>query len=155
MEKAWTDAKQKAEDDANAVKNALGNDDLKALRQDVLDEAKAWQEANDTLTGLVKKAAEAKEAMDEAEDAMKKEILECQVKQYDSYRATLEEAIQTRVKDLQTIKELIENQETPAVGTAGARCEKALSNGTMRPRKALGRETVCDEGLCCGAARVW
>lgn len=64
MEKAWTDAKQKAEDDANAVKNALGNDDLKALRQDVLDEAKAWQEANDTLTGLVKKAAEAKEAMD-------------------------------------------------------------------------------------------
>lgn len=40
----------------------------------------------------------------------------------------------------------------PAPGTAGARCEKALSNGTWRPARG---EQACDEGLCCGAARVW
>merc|ERR1712072_758937 len=54
--------------------------------------------------------------------------------------------------DLKTIKALIAAEVTPAPGTAGARCEKALSNGTYRPARG---EKTCAEGLCCGAARVW
>jgi len=58
-----------------------------------------------------------------------------------------------RAKDLKTIRGLLEKElETPAPGTAGARCEKALSNGTYRPARG---ELTCGEGLCCGAARVW
>jgi hypothetical protein len=57
-----------------------------------------------------------------------------------------------RLEDLATIKALLEAQTVPAPGTAGARCEKALSNGTWRPARG---EQACDEGLCCGAARVW
>jgi hypothetical protein len=36
-----------------------------------------------------------------------------------------------------------------AAGTAGARCEKAASNGTGRPARG---ETTCGTDLCCGAA---
>jgi len=42
---------------------------------------------------------------------------------------------------------------TPKPGTIGARCEKALSNGTFR--EARGDNGGCGEGNCCGAARVW
>lgn len=42
----------------------------------------------------------------------------------------------------------------PAPGTIGARCEKALSNGTFRPKRT--NEGTCGgEENCCGAARVW
>jgi len=60
-----------------------------------------------------------------------------------------------RAADLKTIKALVESQETPAPGSAGARCEKALSNGTGRPKRG---DMTCggeESGLCCGAARVW
>jgi len=58
-----------------------------------------------------------------------------------------------RAADLKAIKALLEKELTrPAAGTAGARCEKALSNGTYRPARG---ELTCAEGLCCGAARVW
>jgi len=46
--------------------------------------------------------------------------------------------------------------ELPAPGTAGARCEKALSNGTFRPKRGPANSCGGEEsGLCCGAARVW
>merc|ERR1719321_1172554 len=58
-----------------------------------------------------------------------------------------------RAADLVTIKKLLETELVkPAPGTAGARCEKALSNGTYRPARG---ELTCSEGLCCGSARVW
>jgi len=61
--------------------------------------------------------------------------------------------MEARLADLTTIKELLEKDLVkPAPGSAGARCEKALSNGTWRPARG---EQACDEGLCCGAARVW
>lgn len=41
--------------------------------------------------------------------------------------------------------------DAPAAGAANSRCEKALSNGTFRPSRD---ETTCNEGLCCGAARI-
>lgn len=47
-------------------------------------------------------------------------------------------------------------ESKPEPGTVGARCEKALSNGTFRPARG---ETTCkgteEAPLCCGASRVW
>lgn len=47
--------------------------------------------------------------------------------------------------------------EEPAPGAEGSRCEKALSNGTYRPKRGVEAGTCGgkDSGLCCGAARVW
>jgi hypothetical protein len=61
--------------------------------------------------------------------------------------------VTTRASNLSTIGGLIDAEiaAEPARGTAGARCEKALSNGTFRPRRD---ETTCGEGLCCGAAVI-
>lgn len=78
----------------------------------------------------------------------------CQITAYDKYRTTLESEMVQRAADLKTIKALIEAEmaDKPAPGTKGARCEKAISNGTYRPARG---EQTCAEGLCCGAARVW
>lgn len=60
-----------------------------------------------------------------------------------------------RNKDLVAIKALLETELTriPA-GAIGSRCEKALSNGTMRPNRS-GEVTCGSEDNCCGASRVW
>jgi len=58
-----------------------------------------------------------------------------------------------RAAALADIKKLLDDYEEPAPGTEGARCEKALSNGTWRP--ARGEMTCEGEDMCCGAARVW
>lgn len=59
----------------------------------------------------------------------------------------------TRIENLKKIRTALTTELTrPKRGTAGARCEKALSNGDDRP--ARNAETVCDTGLCCGAARI-
>jgi hypothetical protein len=59
-----------------------------------------------------------------------------------------------RANNLKKIKDLIKAQDdnAPAMGAQGSRCEKALSNGTFRPRRG---EQTCDEGLCCASSRVW
>lgn len=82
-------------------------------------------------------------------------VIACQVAAYDTYRETLELAMIQRNKDLVAIKDLIVTELTrkPA-GTIGSRCEKALSNGTMRPNRS-GEVTCGSEDNCCGAARVW
>lgn len=95
----------------------------------------------------------AEDALDQAEKAKDAAVLACQIKAYDEYRTALEAEMVQRAADLKTIKALLETELTkPAPGTAGARCEKALSNGTYRPARG---EQTCAEGLCCGAARVW
>lgn len=90
--------------------------------------------------------------MDTAEQDMADAVHECQLAAYDAYREELETQMVQRANDLKTIKELLEAEEVPGKGKAGSRCEKAPSNGTWRPARG---ETTCDEGLCCGAARVW
>jgi hypothetical protein len=83
-----------------------------------------------------------------------KETALCQVKAYDTYRATFEAAMVQRGKDLIAIKALITTELTRAVaGDEGSRCEKAPSNGDWRPDRE--EERVCVSGLCCGAARIW
>jgi len=81
-------------------------------------------------------------------------VMACQITAYDKYRTTLESEMVQRATDLKTIKALLEAEMAakPAPGTKGARCEKAISNGTYRPARG---EQTCAEGLCCGAARVW
>lgn len=78
-------------------------------------------------------------------------VVACKEAQYDLYKADYDAAVAKRAADLVTIKALIAANKAakPARGTAGARCEKALSNGTFRPARGEG---TCAEGLCCGAA---
>jgi len=66
---------------------------------------------------------------------------------------TLQLAQQQREDDLDDILALVtaDEEDAPAAGAANSRCEKALSNGTFRPSRD---ETTCNEGLCCGAARI-
>jgi hypothetical protein len=89
----------------------------------------------------------------EAQEAQDDAVLACQIAAYDDYRTALEEQMVQRAEDLKTIKALLDEYEEPTPGTEGARCEKALSNGTWRP--ARGEMTCEGEDLCCGAARVW
>lgn len=133
---------------------ALDTASLSALRETVAEDTAAWDEQQGVLVGLVGDVADAEDALAEAEKAKDKAILNCQIAAYDKYRTTLEGEMVQRIADLKTIQGLIEAAiaARPAPGTAGARCEKALSNGTKRPQRG---EQTCDEGLCCGAARVW
>lgn len=96
--------------------------------------------------------ADEEAAVAAAEEALAEAIRTCQVEAYDTYRETLEEELVARAQKLADIQALLEAHSEPAAGTEGARCEKALSNGTWRPARG---EQTCEEGLCCGAARVW
>merc|ERR1712010_199523 len=57
-----------------------------------------------------------------------------------------------RASDLSDIEDLIDDNPAPAAGTIGARCEKAVSNGTFRPKRDL--ETCTGETVCCGASKI-
>lgn len=80
-------------------------------------------------------------------------MVACKVENYNLYKDALDTAVGERATKLKDILALVTKAEedAPAAGTAGARCEKALSNGTFRPARG---ETTCNEGLCCGAARI-
>lgn len=80
-------------------------------------------------------------------------VLLCQTKAFDAYKDTLDKAVIARNAKLDTIEKLLKGQTKPAAGAIGARCEKALSNGTFRPKRD--EFGGCGEGNCCGAARVW
>merc|ERR1712039_376763 len=123
------------------------------MGETVVEDTGKWDDEQLKLIALVTTAEEAEEAVKEAEKAKDAAVLACQIKAYDAYRTTLEAEMVQRAEDLKTIKALLEKELVePTPGTAGARCEKALSNGTYRPARG---ETTCAEGLCCGAARVW
>lgn len=152
-EAEWTRVAGLATQAASALESALSGADLVALRQKVEDDTKAWDDALGALEGLASAAEDAEAATEGAEKALATAVLACQIKAYDEYRTTLEEEMVQRAADLVKIKALLETQLVePAAGTVGARCEKAISNGTYRPARG---ETTCGEGLCCGAARVW
>merc|ERR1712151_162556 len=111
------------------------------------------QDAMRDLSGLDAEIAEAKEDVDDALAVHLAAIVACKVENYDDYMETLQLAQQQREDDLDDILALVTEAEedAPAAGAAGSRCEKALSNGTFRPARD---ETTCNEGLCCGAARI-
>lgn len=89
--------------------------------------------------------------------------MECQIAAFDKYRTALESQLVQRANDLKKISDLIKKneEEKPAPGKIGSRCEKALSNGTWRPARG---ENTCESpnkgaddeiAVCCAAARVW
>ena len=131
---------------------ALGAVDLAGLRATVATKTSEWDTQQTELERLIGVVGIEQGKLDLAKKAEAAAILDCQLKAYDAYRTTLQAAYDKRNADLKLIKDLLKGQTVPAPGTKGARCEKALSNGTWRP--ARGAET-CGEGLCCGAARVW
>jgi len=126
---------------------------LFGLRADALEAYEDLQEAMSDLMGLNGEIETAKEDVEEALAVHLAAIVDCKVENYDDYMETLQLAQQQREDDLDDILALVTEAEedAPAAGAAGSRCEKALSNGTFRPQRG---ETTCNEGLCCGAARI-
>jgi len=135
-----------------ALDAALGAVDLAGLRATVATKTTEWDTQERELTRLIGEVTTAENDLKAKKALEAKAILDCQTAAYDAYRTTLQAAYDKRNADLEAIKLLLAGQKVPAPGTKGARCEKALSNGTWRP--ARGAET-CAETLCCGAARVW
>jgi len=150
---AWTAAQATQDAKAGELTAALGTASLVALRQSVADDTATWDAQQLILAGLEATVTATKGELTLAEEAVDAAVLACQISAYDAYRTALEAEMEQRAADLKIIKALLETElKTPAPGTAGARCEKALSNGTYRPARG---ELACDDGLCCGAARVW
>jgi len=127
---------------------------LADLRAAVERDTNAWNVQEGELVKAVAAVELAKDEVATAQEALDAAVTACQVAQFDKYRESLEDAMVKRNADLAKIKALIKAaaDAKPAAGTAGARCEKALSNGTWRPKRG---EETCAEGLCCGASRVW
>lgn len=107
--------------------------------------------ANDAANELLIAADKAKVAV--ATAAHLAAIVDCKEAEYDKYAAALAAAEATRASNITKIEGLVDAAiaAKPAAGAKGARCEKAMSNGTFRPRRD---EATCAEGLCCGAAKI-
>jgi len=127
--------------------------ELFGLRAAATEAYEELQEAMSDLSGLNEEIDEAKEEVEDALAVHLAAIVACKVENYDDYMETLQLAQQQREDDLDEILALVTEAEenAPAAGAAGSRCEKALSNGTFRPARG---ETTCNESLCCGAARI-
>lgn len=153
----WNTAITNAGNAEVALSGAVTGDSLETLRGNVVSTTTEWTTENDKLTGYVADLVTADEDLTSAKEALAAAVLTCQIAAYNTYRETLENAMVARLDDLKTIKGLMETElETPEPGTVGARCEKALSNGTFRPQRG---EMTCvgteENPLCCGASRVW
>jgi len=126
---------------------------LKTLRETADTKTKALETAiaNQTAQANLIKNSAATLATDKA--ALLAAVVACKEAEFDKYKKTLATAEATRAANLKTIEGLVAKAkaDAPARGKAGARCEKALSNGTMRPKRGEG---TCDTGLCCGAAKI-
>lgn len=156
----WTTAKTTSGEKQTELTEALSGAVLETLRQTVNEDTIAWLAAQSNLDDAEGELKDAHETLDNAQKALDAAQLKCQIDAYDTYRQTLEDALKERADKLKEIKAAMEAELTrPDPGTEGARCEKALSNGTFRPGRFEGADDyVCggpDSGLCCGAARVW
>jgi hypothetical protein len=129
--------------------------DLIELRGTAAEAIETLNEAIDDESGQEDVISDARDLLAEHTDDHLSAVLLCKEARYDEYAAALADAIATRASNLETIEGLIDDQiaAIPAPGAVGARCEKALSNGTFRPKR--NGETVCgSEANCCGAARI-
>jgi len=96
--------------------------------------------------------ADAQALVDEKTEEHLDAVVACKVANYEEYADDLADAEATRSTKLDDIEELLEGLTTPAAGTVNARCEKAVSNGTFRPKR--NEETCTGETVCCGAAKI-
>lgn len=86
----------------------------------------------------------------------------CRTAAFLDYQKALAAALKKRGEDLDAIKKLIAANKAaePKPGAKGSRCEKAVSNGTMRPaRRTDGKAgQVCNSTdaapMCCAAAKI-
>jgi hypothetical protein len=157
-EETYDDA---AEDIAEAATSlgeyeAGGAGDLGDLFDLRADATEAYTDLSEAMLALSNKNSDIMEAEEAVEDALTLHlaaIVACKVENYDVYLEELQLDQQAREDDLDDILALVTEAEedAPLAGAAGSRCEKALSNGTFRPTRG---ETTCNEGLCCGAARI-
>jgi len=147
---------EEGSDTALGEYEADGDGDLGTLFGLRADATEALSDLVAALTDLGDLNDEIDTAQGDVDEAMVEHlaaIVACKVENYDAYTETLQLAVQAREDDLDDILALVTEAEedAPAAGAAGSRCEKALSNGTFRPTRG---ETTCNEGLCCGAARI-
>ena len=152
---AETAKKLKARTDISGATTQQQTDflkDLKALRKTADDKLAALVAERGKLTKAIGDIATKQGEVDAAQKALDQALMDCKVAQYDTYSKALTAAQAKRTADLAAIEKLINDNPAPARGAAGARCEKALSNGTFRPARGAG--TCEGENTCCGAARV-
>jgi len=138
---------------ADGTAGTLEANALTELREAVVSTSGTWDDENNALVQLIGTVASTLETLNNAKQDQDDAVLACQIAAYDDYRETFEQAMIDRATDLAKIKKLLDEFEEPEAGQIGARCEKALSNGTWRP--ARGEMTCEGEDTCCGAARVW
>lgn len=150
---AQTTAQNNYNTQATAATNAAAPDltALTAARATALTKAGALDSALTALANAQGVADAAQVTRDSAKAAHLAAIVACKEAKFDQYAAALETAKSARTAAMATIETLVDAAEAkrPAAGAAGARCEKAPSNGTRRPARG---ETTCATGLCCGAA---
>jgi len=166
----WVAAKSAAKKAAEAVDTAVKDVTLQSLRETVLSTTEEWNTQQAALVLKEKTRDADKKKWDEAAEKLEDDIEACQIKQYDIYRKTLEKQLAKRRQTLKDISAELAKQGPKKAGTAGARCEKAPSQGRgLNPRitnvQAVDGKVpegsmavagaVCEMGLCCGAARIW
>lgn len=148
--KKYTDEISKAKGTADAM-----NTKLLALNK-LLGEAAAL-DAGDVLgaqqnyDAWVNLCAKQKKEVADKEVLKVAAIVTCEAEKYNEYAQALSQAEQARKEKIDKIVKLLDDRAKPAKGAAGWRCEKALSNGTFRPKR---NEKTCGTDLCCGAAKV-
>lgn len=160
-EEEATEAKETAQEEYTAAEEAAEGteealvtplEELSGLRATAVERTEELVEALGNESGQELAIAVEQGLVDEASEAYLEAIVECKAARYDEYAAALAGAEETRQNALDTIEELIDDNPVPAAGTIGARCEKAVSNGTFRPKRD--EETCTGETVCCGAAKV-
>jgi len=72
-------------------------------------------------------------ALDVATAAHLAATVTCKEARFDEYTLAFETAVALRTSNLAKIDALIAADTPAPAGTVGARCEKAMSNGTFRP----------------------
>jgi len=107
---------------------------------------------------IVDAATTGKQAVvDAAVKTLAEKVLACKEKKWDTYKSNLTKAEAQRDTDITAIKKLLKDRADAApkyvkgAGAKGARCEKAMTAGSMGPRR--GAQTCTAETDCCGAAK--
>jgi len=169
LETAFDDAKKAAAGAITAFDTASGkvNAELGAKRTAAVAAVVAYSgvtkdnDGKDVLGVLPqynKDIADLLKAEAAAKGTYEKTTRDCKVAQYDLYHAALKKSEGARAEALVAIGKLLEAEAAaaPARGAPGARCEKALSNGTFRPARGASTCTAADPAkpACCGAARI-
>lgn len=95
--------------------------------------------------------------VDAAKADLAAKLLACKNTKWDTYKGNLGKAVAKRKVDIDKITTLLKDRAAAApkyvdgAGAKGARCEKAMTSGSMGPRR--GAKTCTAETDCCGAAK--